>query len=687
MKRKMHDHNLIKGCMKRAMALSLAIMLLPMPANFNSLKAEAAGKKLTLKACRALAVQTSSAYESLEDTVESKNAAYESAVKALKLKEISMSTFRWSPLLNFQFPTQPNLEQASEFKYKPTALQYEIREAQHKMQDKIFEINETINNLYVEIVTLQETIAFNEKRIEALEEGLARNEAKLRVGEATQADVDNISKKLESTKSKVASDRRTLEANLKKMSKQIGLDVSTGYTFEKPYLETTLDRSQLEALINYTADRDETYYEVCIAETTAKGELTTNHNLVRNKYGSDANLISSYVNNALNGADVNKKAFKKDYKSFLDKIDSYWQGKKRIIFVKIPRLWFKGSMDGTRYMEDDPYVLYQNVLDYNMALNDKKAAREELEQQVTDAFNNYVSVKASYQKYTVDVKNAEENLKTTELKNRLGEVSFDEYNSEMESYEELQNSLLDAMKLYTTTLYSFDRLTCGGVSAILSGTDADMKTAVVGESYVEKNVSNGAYYTIKSIIQSQEFELSIHIPEDFDIEITDYELWVNNMQIDTRKGKDDKLRHLALVLDKIDDVKIRLYNGDKFIDDCKIDATEESGPLTITKGFEIKREEPDTIGTFEITDLESIGMIQLSLKIDDKNVTKYRVLSVDGKPLDGEEQIELTKPLKYLPLLRQSLDELKVELYGDDGSLIYNARFDSTNGLVKKITE
>ena len=52
-----------------------------------------------------------------------------------------------------------------------------------------------------------------------------------------------------------------------------------------------------------------------------------------------------------------------------------------------------------------------------------------------------------------------------------GELTFDEYDSQMESYEELQNSMLDAMKLYTTTLYSFDRLTCGGISALLSGTE------------------------------------------------------------------------------------------------------------------------------------------------------------------------------------------------------------------------
>ena len=327
---------------------------------------------------RNLAIQTSMEYDNAESAVESKGAAYESAVKAIALKEKNLSTFRWSPLLSFKFPTKPNFEEASEFQYKPVALQYEIKVAQHNLQDKVYAIGEKVNNLYVEIVVLQRTIAFNEARMKTLEDGLARNQTKLRVGQANQADVDKIQKNLDSVKNKVASDRRTLEADLKKMSSLVGLDVTSGYSFENPYVTARIERSQLDALKQYTADRDEAYYEACIAETTARAELNTNYKLVRNKYGGDANMIAGYVSLALNGGNVNKKGFKNSYKAFLTQIDSYWQGKKRIIFFKIPRIWFKGSLDGTRYIEDDPYVLYQNVLDYCMATNEKKAAREQL---------------------------------------------------------------------------------------------------------------------------------------------------------------------------------------------------------------------------------------------------------------------------------------------------------------------
>ncbi|WP_029322102.1 TolC family protein [Butyrivibrio sp. AE3004] len=645
-------------------------------------------KVLTLKACRNLAIQNSTDYESAEMAIESKKAAYESAVKAINLKKLSMAQFRWSPLLSFKFPTSPDFSEASEFTYKPISIQYEIQIAEHKLQDKTYEIAEKVNNLFVEIVVLQESLAFNERRLEVLKTGLARNEKKLLIGQANKSDVEKLQKKVETVTGKIAADKRNYEANLKKLSNMLGLDVTTGYSFEKPFVEATLERSKLDALIEYTEDRDETYYEACIAEATARAELMINKGLMANKYGGDYNLIAGYVNAAINGDKINKKTFMASYKSFIKKIDSYWEGSKRIIFFKIPRLWFKGDMDGSRYIDDDPYVLYQNTLDYATALNEKKAAKEELDQSVIDTFNNYVSVKNSYKQYLKDVDNAEKNLKKDEIKNRMGELTFDEYDSEMESYEELQNSMFDAMKLYTTTLYSFDRLTCGGISGLLSGTDADLKTAVVGESYVEKNELQGAYYTLRSIIQKQEFELSLMIPEDFDIDITDYELWVDNILIGERTPKDKKLRHLTLTVDNVSQAKIRLYNGDTFVDDCIIDPSTESGPLTITSGFDIKKVESDQLGTYEVNISETTGIVELSFKMIDSDIKSFKVLTEDGKPLGGDTPVDIKKSLKYISIIQESLSDLTIEFYDAGGALINKGRLvEASSTVIKKEDE
>ena len=672
---------------KRALAAVLAwLFVIGSSPGGTTIEVQAAEKKLTMKAARLLALQNSTEYENAEDKVLAKQSAYDSAVKAIGIKEKNMKTFRWSPLLNFKFPTTPNFAEASEFQYKPIALSYEIKVAQHKMQDQVFAIDEKVNNLYCEIVVLKKNIDFNSKREIAVSEGLVRNEAKLRLGEANKADIDKLYKMKDSLNKKIAADRRTLEADLKKLSKMIGMDVTTGYKFETPFVEATIDRSMLDALINYTLDRDETYYEACINETTARAELTINSGLVRNKYGSDYNIIRSYINSALNGTEINKRAFKGAYKEFITKIDSYWVGKKKILFFKFPKLWFKGDMDGTRYIEDDPNALETNALDYVAACTEKTAARETLIQSVTDTFNNYISVRNSYKQFLTDVDKAGKELNKALLLNRTGELTFEEYDSQMDSYEELQNDMLDAMKLYTTTLYGFDRLTCGGISSLLSGTDADLQTAVVGESFPVKNTQEGAYYTLVSIIQNMEFELSVYVPDDIGVDVTDYELWVDGIMVGNRNSKEKKLRHLALTKDSVSEAKIRLYNGDEFVDDCVIDPSVESGPLTITTGYDIKKIEPDRIGIYELT-VNDTGIMEVSFKMDDPDIKKYKVLTEDGMVIGTSGETEIDKVFKHIKAISSSLGELKLEFYDESGEMLYKARFDTVNSLILKEDE
>lgn len=659
--------------------LSCSITVLPV-------RAKAAEKTLTIKAARSLALQCSSEYDSAEADVIAKRSSYESSVKAIALKEKDLTTFRWSPLLNFKFPQSLSFDQASEFKYKPIALSYEVQKAEHKMQDKVFEIDEKVNNLYCEIVVLQETIAFNEKRLSKVDEDLGRNQAKVRTGQVAKEEVEKLEKKKQTLNDKIAADKRSLSADLQKLSKMVGIDVTTGYKFEKPFVEATIDRSMLESITQYTLDRDETYYQACIEETTKRVELQTNADLIKNKFGGDYNIIASYVTAALNGSEVSKKAFSAAYKDFIKKIDSYWAGEIKILFFSFSMEWFKGDLDGTRYIEDDPNVLETNVLDYITATKSKKATGEELEQKVTDYFNNYISVRNSYNQYLKDVAKEEKELDKSLSLNRTGKLSFDEYDSQMDSYEELQNSMLDAMKLYTTTLYGFDRLTCGGISAILSGTDADLQTAVVGEHYPEKNVIKGARYTLKSIIQNQEFELAVIIPDGFELEITEYELWVNGEKVGEKTPKDKKLRHLALAVDGVKEAKVRLYNGEEFVDDCKIDPSVESGELPITT-YNVKKNEGTRIGTYTASVNNTTGILEVKFTMESQDIKKFTVKTEDGTIVGDAKNLDIAKPFKHISQVQKSLEDLKIEFLDESGAVLYKARFDVANSAILKEDE
>ncbi|MCR5626468.1 MAG: TolC family protein [Lachnospiraceae bacterium] len=646
----------------------------------------ARNQKLDIKTARQVALVNSDKYDAAVDKIDAKQAAYNSKVKSLSLKKTNLTTFRWSPLLSFTFPQQLNEAQSAEFDFTPVSLQYDISVAEHKAKDTILTVYQDVNNVFVDIVAGQKKIAFNERRLESVESNLKRNKVKLAAGTANQADIDKMEAKQKSLTSTIAADRRTLEANLKKLSKLMGKDISTGYDFAPPYIDTKLTRDQLDPLIQYAMDRDETVYEARIAEASKKIELKTNYDLFQRKYSGDINIISSYVQAALNGGEVDKKAFKKAYKDFLNKIDSYWEGKKRILFFKFPRLWFKGSLDGTRYIEDDSGVVQTLVNDMVTAMNDREAAEDDLTTAVTDGFNNYVSVKNSYQQFKTDLDKAEQNLDKSYIKNQLGEMTFEEYDSELQSYEDLQNQYLDSMKLYTKTLHELDRTTCGGVSAILDGTDADMQTAKEGESYVEKSKTK-LHYTLKPIIEKFEFELTLSKPEDFPIEVTDYELWADKTQIGERMPFDKSLRHLMLTTTEADRFFVRLYDGDKFIDDCDFDPEVESGDLEVISDLAIKKNEGEVVGTYEIVSNEETGFMDITLKLDDEKVKKYQFTDENGNKVGASAPLEIEKPLRHLGLVETDLGTLTVEFFDEGGTSLYKARLDTQNVKVKKLVD
>ncbi|MCR5251325.1 MAG: TolC family protein [Lachnospiraceae bacterium] len=654
-------------------------------------KAAPGTKRLTMKAARALALQESLEYFQVEQQIQSKEAALKSAQKAIKLKQKNMSTFRWSPLLNFQFPTRPTEAESLEFQFKPVSIQAEIDEAKHKLGDTKLAIYEEVNNIYVAIVVLQRTIAFNEERIKTLEDGLARNQARLLIGEATQADVDSISKKLDSTQNTVAADKRTLDANLRKLGKKIGLDITTGYTFETPFLDAKIPRTQLVAFVQFTLDNSQEYYKACLDEMTARAELNTNFNLMKGHYGSDINMIASYVTQALNGKIMSGselKGFKQNYDAFLKQVDSYWEGKKKILFIKIPKLWFKGALDGVRYIEDDPYVLYQATLDYASARSAQIETESTIETEVIDGFENYVSIRNAYMKNIEDLEKAEKDLEADRLLNRIGELSFDELNSEEEDYEELQNSFFELMKTYSVTMYSYDRLTCGAVSAYFDGTNASLQAGQVGTSYVEKEYADGASYYLRQIIQSEAFELVVHIPEDFEVEVTHYELWCDNVLIGGRKPVAESLRHLALTTQGIGEAKIRFYNGEEFVDDVIIDPSESSGPLPIVSERRIVKIDPDEIGRYECTTNSITGLTSFTFTVTEEPEAAYYRLRTDaGVYLTGEEAVKNGKSFTHLPLIESGLDTVTVEVLDKDKTKIMDARIDVTNHRIKRITQ
>ena len=676
--------------MKAKMAKQIFLLvLICMIAGSRKIYAESV---MPLSQTQALGLAESDDYRKVKSKIALKEVKYKEAVKSIQLKKKNMSTFRWTPLLSFKFPEKAALADEYEFIYKPLQIQSEIRVLEHQLTDVKYEVREEISNLYTEIYTYQEKISNKTARLETMEENLKRNQAKVLTGQAKQSDVDKIESSITALQSSLAADMRAFESGKSELSDLTGIDLTTGYRFENPYKEATIERSSLDQLVQATLDRSQSYYEAKQTTKLALTSVDTNYSLMQNQYGSKMGYISSYVQQAKNGEKIKSDLFRNAYDQFLKAIDDPWQGTKRILFIKIPKEWFKGSIDGVRYVEDDPYILYTNVLEYQEALSDQKSLEKEITKSVEEAFENLVTAGNSYRSIQQQTQKAKEEMDRGKLKNQAGELEFEEYETLREAYEESQISELEALELYTTLLYSFDRLTCGAVTELLNGEEISLEQGSQGESFVADKTKPSYYIT--TLAEDNLFELGIYLPEESDIQITHFELWVDNVQIGERTEIDAVIRHLELDLSQTDKTVIRLYNGDEFVADCEIDPDEYQGSLNLPDDTTGKTDsvdktdsaEPETkqlLGTYKYSRNKKTGLITFDIQPQEGlNIEKFRLLDAQGKAIYSDTPAEAGKGITYLAVLGNDLENVRAELYDKDGNKLYTARLDTKSGKV-----
>ena len=670
---------------KRVLVFFLIFSLLTL--KFESFSVVAKSKNLSVEQAKKMGLVNSSSYALLESKLELAQVQRDQAVKALKLKEKNQTTFRWSPLMDFKFPEEPNLVEAFEYKYKPEELGSNIEVLEHQISDEVYQIYYKISSVFVKVYALQEKITFNEERLENYKKTLDKNRKRLLNGQANQNDITVMEQKVASIERTLISDKTSFEAQKKKLSDLIGVNVVIGYSFEVPFVDGEIDRNILDSLISYTLSKDHSCYQAEKEATNALLALNTNYNLMKKQYGSKMSMLDSYINQIKAGQKVDSAAFKLKYNQFLTAIDEPWVGTKKIWFVKIPKEWFKGDIDGVRYVEDEPYILYECALEYQDALKELESIKKEISNNVTDTFENYMSSKKAVESMEEQIVNKNTELDKAKSLNTLGKMTYEEYSAVQEEHEELQLELVQMKADYSEILYSFDRLTCGKIMNMLIGENATVfSSGRGGYSYIEESEGEGVYYYIHQIASENAFELGITVSEDAEVELTHFELWVNGIQIGTRTSLSNVIRHLTLGLMQTESVFIRIYNGDEFVDDCAIDPSVYSGKLNITK-YTVVTAEDDEVGSFGV-ETDSNGMLNINfIPAMDEMYAYYNIMTDSGYYLISEEKIALTQDFRYLGFVQDSLDSLIINLYDENQQFMYQARFQTSDKTLRKIQD
>jgi hypothetical protein len=113
------------------------------------------------------------------------------------------------------------------------------------------------------------------------------------------------------------------------------------------------------------------------------------------------------------------------------------------------------------------------------------------------------------------------------------------------------------------------------------------------------------------------FEFGIYIPEDFETDITHYELWADGYQIGERTSVDKTIRHLMISAKDVEKFVVRVYDGETFVDDCKIDTQVYQGELKIITGYTISDNKSEQIiGSYTVSQTGNDTMVSINLNIN-----------------------------------------------------------------------
>lgn len=635
--------------------------------------AEAGQKVLTLEQAKKLAYLSSTDYTKVKSKMNLQKIKYTEAVKSIALKQKNMLTFRWSPLLNFKFPEKPDMATLYDWLYKPVQIQTELSLLMHQLEDVRCSVDEKVSNLYVAVYCAQEKITSAGQRLDSLNETLERNRWRVKAGEGAQADVDKIQAQVKKLTTDLSLLTRQYETAKKKLGTAIGLDLSWGFRFENPYVKGKLKRSMVGELTEHTLAHDQGYYEAKLGTRAGLVSLELNERLLKSKYSRHMSYIQPYINQARQGQKIDTDAFRTAYDQFLYALDSRWQGHIRILFIKIPKEWFKGALDGVRYIEDDPYAAYTQTLEYVDLKLEQDQKQKEIEEAVADQFEALVTAGNALDALQETVADMEMKLEKQAALNKQGKLSFEELSAQQDEYEECQIQMLDSMADYSSQLYSFDRLTCGGITRYLEEGSLSVNVSGAGDSYLVQEEGEGAYYTLESRIEDNMFLLGVRIPDGYQIKMTDYELWVDGTQIGARTKIEEPLKHLALTLDDVRRAAIRFYNKDAFVDECEIDPMVLQGPLDIKGAYEAKaREKRKKVADYTYTYRASTGMAEFKFTpVTGEGIAYYQVAGNDGQAIYDKALVRADQPFCYLALAARDQKNLQIKLYDADKKELY----------------
>ena len=122
-----------------------------------------------------------------------------------------------------------------------------------------------------------------------------------------------------------------------------------------------------------------------------------------------------------------------------------------------------------------------------------------------------------------------------------------------------------------------------------------------------------------------------------------------------------------------------MYADSDFIADCEINPQEYEGTLDI----EVQNRDTETVqnrilGSYQYTVNKKTGTITFQVSPEEGlGIKGFRLINEFGTAIYSEEPVPVNDSLTYLSILCGDFTTIRVELYGEDNTLLYTGTLDT----------
>jgi hypothetical protein len=367
----------------------------------------------------------------------------------------------------------------------------------------------------------------------------------------------------------------------------------------------------------------------------------------------------------------------------LTDVDSRWAGTKKILFFKFSKELFKGEIDGLRYIQDEPYALYTACMEYASARTDKTRAESDLVKQVNADYESLVTARNAANSLVGNVREAKESMNRLLTLNRIGKAEYTEVQGQIDEYQSLQLDALDSLTAYNELLISFDRLTCGAVSMYFKGKKFDTDSGGGAISYPTED--GQIWYYIYNDVSDLTFVFGLDVPDDFSPEVTEYELWYENVKLSGRVDVSKTFKHLTIDYGDTNMLTVRLFEDDEYVGECDIDTSVPRAPLPLeNEATASPSSEQQTIGSYSV-ETKIVGEVGVSMLIPEFEAgvgARYYRIRYGEDNVVSEEFVPVGEGFNYLTLLVKDLTNVDLFVYDRNKKEICKAKFNITNQTI-----